>query len=119
MRLRDRRSLLAATVLAAAYLAPVPALLCWLSGIEIRWSPVMAPLLATTTTLLIWRLGLRAWFVSRTHGWREGLLSLPRVVIANMIEMQAAFRAFRTYVPGELPAWDKTSHRFPEAPPCD
>lgn len=119
MRLRDRRSLLAAIVLAAAYLAPVPALLCWLGGIAIDWPPIMAPLLTVTTALLIWRLALRAFFVSRTHGLREGLFSIPRVVIANLIEMQAARRAFLSYVPGQMPAWDKTSHRFPDIPPCD
>jgi adsorption protein B len=119
MRLRDRRALLAAIVLAAAYLAPVPTLLCWLAGIPIVWPPIMGPLLTLTTTLLVWRLALRAFFVSRTHGLREGLLSIPRVVIANLIEMQAARRAFLTYVPGELPPWDKTSHRFPDTPPCD
>lgn len=119
MRLRDRRSLLAALILAAAYLAPAPALLCWLAGIAVAWPPIMAPLLTATTTMLVWRLVLRAWFVSRTHGWWEGFCSVPRVVIANIIEMRAALRAFRAYVPGEVPVWDKTSHRFPEHPPCD
>lgn len=119
MRLRDRRSLLAALILAASYVAPVPTLLCWMAGIGIDWPPIMAPLLAITTILLVWRLVLRAFFVSRTHGWREGVCSIPRVVIANIIEMRAAGRAILAYVPGELPLWDKTSHRFPDRPPCD
>lgn len=119
MRLRDRRGVLAAIVLAAAYAGGVLALLCRLLGIVPAWPVSAAPLFAATTALLVWRLALRAWLVAGIHGWREGLLAIPRVLLSNLIAMAAARRALAIYVPGVTPAWDKTAHAFPEAHACD
>ena len=119
MRLRDRRALIAAVVLAAAYAAPLPILLCWLAGIPIDWPAAMPWLTTATTGLLVWRLGMRALLVERIYGVRQALLSVPIVFVGNIIEMRAAWRALTRYVPGQVPTWDKTQHRFPESLPCD
>jgi adsorption protein B len=114
MRLRDRRALIAAVVLAAAYVAPLPTFLCWVAGVPIDWPPAMRGLLVATSGLLVWRLGMRALLVAPIYGVRHALLAIPRVFIGNLIEMEAARRALFTYVPGAVPRWDKTQHRFPD-----
>ena len=116
MRLRDRRGVLAAIVLGAAYAGGVLTLGCALLGIPIAWPASAGALFWITTGLLGWRLLLRAWLVAGLHGWREGLASIPRVLLSNLIAMAAARRALAAYVPGVTPPWDKTAHAFPEIP---
>jgi adsorption protein B len=44
---------------------------------------------------------------------------VPRTIVANIIAMAAARRALGLYVRhlrGAGLAWDKTAHRFPDAP---
>lgn len=122
MRMRDRRATLAIPVLAIAYLA----LLAWgasLIGHALTGRPVplpdgvMAWLLAVNAGLMSWRLALRMAFTGSAYGWRQALLSLPRVFAANLVSLLAARRALATYWPtlrGERPRWDKTTHRFPD-----
>lgn len=119
MRLRDRRAILSALVLAAAYLALVLTGLCRLLRVPIAWPAGVPALMAVTSGLLVWRLIWRGVTVWRFYGWREGLRSLPRTVVANIILMMAARRALGAYIPGVVPAWDKTSHRFPTVPTCE
>ncbi|PZU06998.1 glycosyl transferase family protein [Sphingomonas sp.] len=114
MRVRDRRAPIAALVLAVAYAALLLTILCWIVGVDPGWPPALNSLLMLTSTLLVWRLSMRAFFVTRAYGWREGLCAIPRVFIANLIEIAAARRAVMRYVPGRTPVWDKTRHRFPE-----
>lgn len=118
MRLRDRRTPIAALVLAAAYLEPSLLLACWLFALPVVWPSAMVPLTWFTTGLLIWRLTIRALMVGRLYGPHEALLAIPRAFIGNLIDMMAAGRALATYVPGELPVWDKTQHRFPTDQAC-
>lgn len=122
MRMRDRRATLAIPVLAIAYLA----LIAWgVSLVAHLWTgtPVPAPdaamqwVLWINAALLGWRLVLRMAFTGRAYGWRQALLSLPRVFVANFISLMAARRALAIYWPtlrGERARWDKTAHRFPE-----
>ena len=66
--------------------------------------------------LLAWRLAMRFTFVAQAYGWREGLRSLPRVVIGNAIAMLAARRAVTRYLSARKLGglrWDKTAHAFP------
>jgi adsorption protein B len=123
MRLRDRQSLLAALVLAAAYfslaLYVVLLVLDWLTP----WAlppvgPVLQALLAINSALLLWRLAMRFGFVAAAHGWREGIRSLPRTVTANIIAMMAARRALVRYLAGRS-QWDKTAHAFPQQLPAE
>ena len=117
MRTRDRRSLLAAFVLLAGYLA----LILWIGLVAIsgRFAPLALPEWLTTavTLLMLWRLIVRAAFVTASYGWQQGLLSFPRVFVANFITIAASRRAvvlyLRTRRGGGL-VWDKTAHVFPE-----
>lgn len=123
MRLRDRQSLLAALVLAAAYLSL--ALLVLLLIVDRLTSydlppfgPALRTLLAINGLFFLWRLAMRFGFVAAAHGWREGMRSLPRTVTANIIAMMAARRALARYLAGRS-QWDKTAHAFPQQLPAE
>ncbi len=133
MLLRDRKALLNALVILIGYFAAsayaVAVVLRWTLP-EARLLPPIAPdgsflslLLRFTTALLLWRLFVRAVFTIRLHGLAEGLLSVPRAFVGNVINVLAALRALRAYirilVSGELPEWDKTAHRFPRTAPAE
>ena len=122
MRLHDRRALIAALALLAAYAASV--LNVVLVAIYLLDIPVPAPtalltkMLWAATALLLWRLLIRALIVGNLYGWREGLRAVPRVVVGNVIAMLAARRAIGVYLKMRregVVRWDKTDHRFPLA----
>ncbi|HTU09432.1 MAG TPA: glycosyl transferase family protein [Allosphingosinicella sp.] len=123
MRLRDRQSLLAAFVLASAYLALLLFVLLlvvdWLSAWTLPpFTPALTLLLAINSLLLLWRLAMRVGFVASMHGWREGIRALPRTITANIIAMMAARRALARYLSGRT-SWDKTAHAFPQQLPAE
>lgn len=118
MRMRDRRGPLAALLLLAAYLAA----LIWagLGLVDLAGGPPLPPLssllialLTVNAVLLAWRLAMRAGFTAAAYGWRQGLLSIPRTVVANVIAMLAARRALLAHAGGRAVKWDKTDHVFP------
>ncbi len=125
MRINDRRAPFAALVVLAGYAAlglHVATIL-----LELALGPVPSPppsplftgMLAASAVLLGWRLLIRALLVSRIHGWREGLRSIPRAFLANIIDMMAARRAVGIYRRARrdgVVRWDKTGHRFPVDP---
>lgn len=122
MRLRDRSSILAALILLAAYAAAVLGfVLLAVHLVSDRPLPQLPPILATILTvnagLLIWRLGVRAFFTGRTYGPRQALIAVPRAVVSNIIAMISARRAVTGYLfsrRDRRPAWDKTAHIFPD-----
>jgi adsorption protein B len=60
--------------------------------------------------------------VTRAYGWWQGLQSIPRVLVSNLISMWAAQRAVYRYLnirKTGLPAWHKTAHRFPTEVPAE
>ena len=124
MRLRDRQSLLAALVLAAAYLAlalwGALLLAAWLTGVALPpFGPVLNGLLAVNSVLLLWRLAMRFGFVASAHGWREGVRSLPRTVTGNIDRDDGrAARAWPATCAGRT-QWDKTAHAFPSELPAE
>jgi adsorption protein B len=127
MRLRDRQSVLAAILLAAGYgvllLFGLLVLAEAFFGFTPRpLAPGLATLLGLNAALLAWRLAMRFGFVTAGYGWREGLRSIPRVMISNMIAMLAARRAVVRYLTlrrtGEQ-SWDKTAHAFPSVMPAE
>ena len=118
MALRDRRGPLTALVLAVAYL------LVLLDGLllALSWNgtvppqPLSAPLkimLAACLLGFLWRTGLRFCFTTREYGIAEGLRSIVRIPVANVITMIAGRRALAAYVQslktGQV-VWDKTAH---------
>lgn len=124
MRLRDRKAVLAAIVLSAAYACIALTAILILGQRAGLHDPrplgnFLLVLLAINALLLIWRLFVRACFVGRVHGWAQGMLSVPRTIIANIIAVMAARRAVATYlrhVFGAALRWDKTAHSHFPAP---
>lgn len=123
MRLRDRKASLAAIVLAVAYVAAILTgmlLLAELFGVY-RLQPVskyLRILLFLNAGFLMWRLLLKSYFVFALYGLREALLSMPRTIVANLINIMAAWRAIGHYVDqlaGRPVNWEKTRHFYPEA----
>lgn len=117
MRLRDRRAPFSAIVLLAGYGALVLAAILWLMGVKMMTlGPALGWLLLMNAVLLLWRLVVRCVCVWRHYGWQQGLLSLPRMVISNIVAMMAARLAVVGYLrmlrEGQM-RWDKTEHRSP------
>jgi adsorption protein B len=118
MRLRDRRGPLMAVVLAAAY-----AWIC-VSGVLLfaQWQgwtlpqrdpPALRIMLIVSTVSLLWRMAMRCAFTTREYGVVEGLRSVPRMFVANVIAIMAGRRALVSYVRtlrGAAVVWDKTEH---------
>ena len=118
MRLRDRRGPLAAILLVAAYLAALLWAQLWLAEaigapIQARLDPALVTLLWVNGWLLLWRIFMRFLFTTSSYGLGQGLLSVPRLVIGNVIAMLAAARAIAIHLGGGPKRWDKTRHIFP------
>ena len=118
MRMRDRRGPLAALLLLSAYGAALLWSQLWLAEalgapIKARLSPGLITLLTVNGWLLAWRVLMRAAFTTTAYGWTEGLLSVPRLVVGNVIAMLAAARAVSLHLGGGAKRWDKTRHIFP------
>jgi bacteriophage N4 adsorption protein B len=123
MRLRDRKAVFAAIVLASAYVCV--GLTAVLIGLDHaggyaapQTSKTVQTLLLITLILLFWRITMRFAFVWLMHGARQACLSIPRTFVANIVGIVAARRACWTYLRmmfgGKL-SWDKTTHtHFPE-----
>ncbi|MGB5723498.1 MAG: glycosyl transferase family protein [Parasphingorhabdus sp.] len=122
MRLRDRKAGMAAIVLAIAYLAAIltgTLLLAELFGVyQLKPVPdLLKILLLLNAGSLIWRLALKSCFVFALYGLREALLSMPRTIVANLINIMAAWRAMGHYVDqltGRPVHWEKTCHFYPD-----
>jgi adsorption protein B len=121
MRLRDRQSILAAVLMAAGY---VGFSLCLaLEGAQLlsAWKPqpvsgALRLLLVVNLAMLAWRVAMRGAFVTQAYGWRDGLMSVPRMAVGNLIGILAAHRAVLRYwriKGGGRADWDKTAHSFP------
>ena len=118
MRLRDRRGPLAALLLAAAYGAALLWSQLWLAEalgapVQARLDPALVTLLVVNGWLLAWRVLMRACFTASAYGFTQGLLSIPRLVVGNVIAVLAAIRAISIHLGGGPKRWDKTRHIFP------
>ena len=117
-RMRDRRGPLAALLLVAGYAA----LVLWLQislaaalGAPVAFSPspMLSALLTVNLWLLGWRILMRFSFTTSAYGPGEGLRSIPRILVGNLIAILAARRAMRLHEAGGPQRWDKTHHIFP------
>ncbi len=118
MRMRDRRGPLAALLLLAAYAAALLWSQLWLAEalgapVQARMDTLLTAILTINFWLLAWRVLMRACFTCSAYGWREGLVSIPRLVVGNVIAMLAAGRAVSLHLGGGARRWDKTQHIFP------
>lgn len=127
MRLHDRRALMAAVVLVAGYGALLLGTGLWiahkiLGTAMLEPTPLLGQLLSLSGALLLWRLGVRCFFVTRAYGWREGVRAVPRAVIGNVIAIMAARRALWLYLTMRrdgIVRWDKTQHALPDLMPAE
>lgn len=124
---RDRKGLFNAALVVLAYLLVAYVLLRGALGdggaAGWRLHHVVAPgsalafVLAANLWGMAWRAALKAHFVTRLHGARQGLLAVPRLVLGNFIGIAATARAVRMYLrhrmTGEPLRWLKTAHVFP------
>ncbi len=120
MRMRDRRGPLAAILLLAGYGAILLWLQLWIASqlgapVSLAVSPALGFLLTINTALLAWRVLVRAGFVTATYGLGQGLLSIPRLLVGNLIAMLAVKRAISIHSSKAPRRWDKTHHIFPAA----
>lgn len=126
MRLRDRRGPLTAVVLTAAYtLVLLNVLLSAAEGAGLyRPDPAMVDdgvlhaLLLVNVLALLWRIVARFAFTTREYGLAEGVRSVLRMPVGNVIAIMAARRALGAYLvslrSGEV-VWDHTVHlRLPQ-----
>ncbi len=123
MRMRDRRGPIAALLLLSGYLAAFLWSQMWLAEalgapIQVQITRALSTLLWINLWLLLWRIMMRALFTASSYGWGEGMRSIPRVVVGNLIAIAAASRALVFYVGRRPPAWDKTRHHFPKNLPA-
>ena len=118
MALRDRRGPLTAVVLAAAYLLLVVAGILGAARLA-GWQGSLAPspalrfMMALSVASFLWRAIMRFAFTTREYGAFEGLISVLRIPVANVIAIMAGRRALFAYVRtlgGEAVSWDKTRH---------
>ncbi len=118
MQMRDRRGPFTAIVLAMAYFLLVLATLGWGlnmmgAGPALQLSPALKIILALNFASFVWRATWRFGFTAREYGWAEGVRSVLRIPVANIIAIMAGRRAFAAYartLGGQLPVWDKTHH---------
>jgi bacteriophage N4 adsorption protein B len=113
---RDRRVVLTALAIVAAYLA-MP---LWL-GLAIASYPMPMPgaalkvVLAANLLLFAWRLGMRGWHSGRLYGAWHGVMAVLRQPVSNIILVMTAWRAVSGYLGcrrGQPLRWDKTDHAF-------
>ena len=105
-------------LLIAAYAAGLLWSQLWLleslgAPVRARMGYTLTLLLQINAALLAWRVLMRAGFTTSAYGWRQGLLSVPRLVVANIIAILATVRALSLHLSGRDKRWDKTHHIFP------
>jgi bacteriophage N4 adsorption protein B len=118
MALRDRRGPLTALVLAASYLLLVVETVLtaaraagWDGGHPA--SPAIRAMLWLCLAGVVWRAAMRFAFTAREYGFGEGLRSVLRIQVANVIAIMAGRRAVIAYLRslcGVKIHWDKTAH---------
>ncbi len=126
---RDRKGLLTSFISMIGYLLLANFLLMmildWLGLWTVYYPSLFAPgslasqLMWLNMIALLLRMIQRVYFVGRMYGWEHGLLSIPRMIVGNMINAMAAARAWNMFlghlITGKKLAWDKTMHDFPSA----
>jgi len=74
-------------------------------------------LIWANTAILANRAFHRFYFVKYLYGMRQAFLSIPRILVSNIINASATIRAFYIFtkhaIIGKRIAWDKTQHEYP------
>ena len=125
---RDRKAVISQPATLLAYFILINVLVMEIStGLDdnVWWFPSLIPydswiwnLLYINGFFLLNRFAQRIYFTTRQYGVLHGVLSLPRTIVANFVNITAFFRALsqtRTARKTGRPVlWDKTSHDFPD-----
>lgn len=124
---RDRKGIVTAPTVMMGYvvatnLLAIAAYFAWyFPGEEMQFtllsSPLAADLFLVNLVFLVWRLMHRFIFTRMVYDWRQAMMSIPRLVVANFVNFFATVRAIRIYLAhlltGRPLVWDKTSHSYP------
>ncbi len=124
---RDRKAIITNLVNLMGYFVVLVVvfvwIILWMDPSSYRYPPLIEEgsllwyVVIANGVLLLERVLLRAYCVYRVYGWRQALLSIPRMVWGNVINFGATYRAIRLYArylrTGKLIAWDKTQHVYP------
>lgn len=131
LMLHDRKGVVTSFAPIAAY-AVLLYFLVFQWGAAAGWWPQFTPtllraggpwqaLLYVNGGLVVVRASQRAYFTGRLYGWLQGVVSLPRMVVGNLVNCAAAARAWRLFLQhrmtGKPLAWDKTAHEYPATEP--
>lgn len=130
---RDRKALITSQIGFLAYFVVLNVVVMEVTHVLLSdsyWFPQLVPadswlwwLMIVNAILLSNRVLHRVVFMSHYYGWRQGLLSAPRQIWANVVNFYACNRALRQFaghlIYGRHLGWDKTQHAFPVAPHMD
>ena len=125
--LRDRKGMITNFVTIIAYLLAIQYLIFQVgfsSGlISASYPPLLSidgwvgTVLILNAVALCLRVIQRFYFTARFFGWEHGLLSIPRMIVSNLVNFMAMSRAWKQYIvhvmTGKKLVWDKTMHDFP------
>lgn len=125
--LRDRKGIFTSFVGLLAYFIIINLLLLWslrAAGYDFIRYPefvqpegVMFQIFIINFWLFMNRIVQRVYFVIHLNGFEQGLLSIPRMAVSNVINFFAVCRAWKIFliyfVTGKRIAWDKTQHVYP------
>jgi len=128
MLYRDRKAIFTHVANLLAYIILLNLVYLWLSDYfnDMAWRfPEFIPrdswvwaLIYANGIFMFSRFFHRFLFVKRIYGVTQALLSIPRLLWGNFINMFALFRALNQYrgalKKDEKVAWDKTDHEFPD-----
>lgn len=126
---RDRKAPLMNALLLGAYVLLLYLGLRWAFSpwLDSGWSvdnviPTGSPLSLLVTCnlgLMLWRFGMKLALVRRLYGLSHGLMSIPRLLVSNVVNVAATGRAVWQYAHHRLTRkplrWLKTVHAFPTA----
>lgn len=119
---KDRRMVIDQVINVLAYTATIYFILFHLSDRGIINIKIPDIINGNQSTILLCKITLiffvkdmieKAYIVSTVYGPLQGMLSIPRTILANIINTLAAFHACRTYIimkRGNKVTWDKTDH---------
>ena len=124
---RDRKGILTGPTVVFGYFALVNLLLIALYlwffepdsqfDFVLLWQDYTIDLFFVNFIFLVWRIGHRMYFTTTVYDIQHGLMSAPRLIVANYVNFRAAVRATSVYlahiIVGKPLVWDKTSHSYP------
>ncbi|QZA82589.1 glycosyl transferase family protein [Deefgea piscis] len=128
MLARDRKSVIAFPSLLMGYVIVLTVFQAWLHHVANPEWWTFPELIESNSSLWILvginfffmlnRVAQRFIFTRRYFGFWQGMQSIPRMVVGNVVNIAAFFRAFsqvrHSNKTGRAVQWDKTSHDFPD-----